>query len=220
MAVTHVGTRVLCVACVALIAACAAANNGDVAAHAADDGATTLLVSGRISADSATLDPAFLVDARAVLPATGESAHRLSGFDANNDPIFEVRFDGTAVADAAPGAMHFTWAVPLDSSAAARLYRLDLETAGGTRVVRIAGTRATPMQVAPAAFAVDHLDGGRVRLRWDATSLPQVLVRDPATRQVLARGSGGAVTVLTALAEVEVLVSDGVRSTAVVVTVR
>ena len=55
---------------------------------------------------------------------------------------------------------------------------------------------------------------GTVNVSWDPEAFPLVLVRDPATGAVLANASGGEALVTTGAKELELLLSDGVRTTA------
>ena len=51
-----------------------------------------------------------------------------------------------------------------------------------------------------------------MELTWDATSFPMALVRDPATGEVLSFARNGRVDLHLASEEIEVLLSDGLRS--------
>jgi hypothetical protein len=54
---------------------------------------------------------------------------------------------------------------------------------------------------------------GKVRVDWDAEASPLVLVREPRSGQVLADASGGEADLDTEAPELELLMSDGVRTT-------
>jgi hypothetical protein len=49
-------------------------------------------------------------------------------------------------------------------------------------------------------------------LEWDAATHPMVLVRDPVTGQVLSFARGGRTEIRTTRRELDVVISDGVRS--------
>jgi hypothetical protein len=49
-------------------------------------------------------------------------------------------------------------------------------------------------------------------VRWDARAHPMIMVRDPRTAQVLSFARGGNVELSTFKQEVELILSDGVRS--------
>ena len=68
---------------------------------------------------------------------------------------------------------------------------------------------------APASLPVVEVrrgGGGRVSLRWDATRHPLLVVRDPATGQILSLARNGATEVLTARGELALTASNRVRS--------
>jgi hypothetical protein len=52
-----------------------------------------------------------------------------------------------------------------------------------------------------------------VEMRWDETSFPMALVRDPVTGQVLSFARGGRVDLPVSAGEIEITFSDGLRST-------
>jgi hypothetical protein len=51
-------------------------------------------------------------------------------------------------------------------------------------------------------------------LHWDPTVHPMIMIRDPETGQVLSFARGGEARVVTGKPAVELVVSDGLRSTA------
>ncbi|HEU0077519.1 MAG TPA: hypothetical protein VFQ76_07700, partial [Longimicrobiaceae bacterium] len=52
----------------------------------------------------------------------------------------------------------------------------------------------------------------RLAVRWDATAYPMAMVRDARTGEILALARGGAAELRAGAGEVEVVLSDGVRS--------
>jgi hypothetical protein len=70
---------------------------------------------------------------------------------------------------------------------------------------------------APADVRLEARAGNRVRITWDATRHPMVMVRDAQTGDVLSIGRGGAVELPAGLPpgdRLQVLLSDGVTSRA------
>jgi hypothetical protein len=69
---------------------------------------------------------------------------------------------------------------------------------------------------APADVRLEARAGNRVRITWDATRHPIVMVRDAQTGDVLSIGRGGAVELPAGLPSglLQVLRSDGVTSRA------
>ena len=51
-----------------------------------------------------------------------------------------------------------------------------------------------------------------MHLGWDAGSHPMVMVKDPMTGEVIGMGEGGSLDLLTGARELELILSDGVRS--------
>jgi hypothetical protein len=113
------------------------------------------------------------------------------------------------VADDARGARLFAFAVPLDQRLAARLetMRLAGPGVGMARSASPASLRATPAEPATVTGSA-----GGVALRWDAAAHPMIMVRDVRTGEVLSFARGGSVVVPTDGSEVELVMSDGVRS--------
>jgi hypothetical protein len=204
-----------------LLAGCGVNDAGDEAASprpAPGAGAAampSLLLSGRISAEQVALEPALRLDAAAALPALDGGRHRLRGTDAAGEPLFDFRFDGTPVADAPRAEEHFTFVVPLDEAALAALAAIELRTGDGRRAAHRATLSAAALRAEidrPGALTATRTSAGDVRLQWDGARFPLVAVRDPTTRSILTFGRDGEAGVRTELPELEVIVSDGVRS--------
>lgn len=172
---------------------------------------TSLLVWGRIRDDSIVLEPAFEIEAAPVLPAN-VGPYLLEGLGPNGETAFAYRFTGDEVADLPGGnERHFAFLIPL-SDRTPPLQTLRVSGAG------LSYERQSLTAGAPALDPVDtplSMDGSvadRVRLQWDASSMPMVLVRDPDTGQILSFARGGDATVWTNRLGVELNMSDGVRS--------
>jgi hypothetical protein len=77
---------------------------------------------------------------------------------------------------------------------------------------RIASVRASAGAVAAAArVEATRLGGGRVGLRWDASTHPMLMVRDPVTGEVLSFARGGRSEIVTDRGELDLQLSTGVR---------
>ena len=172
-----------------------------------------LLVWGRIERDRVILEPAFRVFTRPSLPRTS-GPYRIEGRAGDGSSTFRLDFAPAEVADAPDAPRSFAFAVPLSSDRADRLATLTLAGEG----------RSVTVSAAPQAAAVDvrSVSGGRVRLRWDATRAPVVLVRDPVTGQVISFARGGQADVVTRRRELSLSVGDrvGGRDVRVVVPPR
>lgn len=176
----------------------------------------SLLVWGRIAPDGAVLEPAFHVLTRPSLPVR-RGPYAVEGLTSDGRRAFAVSFAPIPLADGPDGARHFAFAVPLDQASAGRLARLRL--IGPGVAMTVAGRARAALRTArwsgPAHSTPTLSRGsGRLSLRWDASAHPMALVRDPGSGQVLAFARGGAVQLEDERDEVELVLSDGVRSRA------
>ena len=166
-----------------------------------------LLVWGRIVDGRPVLEPAFQVVTRPSLPAA-PGPYTLEGSAADGSSVFRVSFAPDQVADDPAGGAQFAFAVPLQPDRAQRLVTMHLEERGR----RIASVRASAgAAAAPARVEATRLGGGRVGLRWDASAHPMLMVRDPATGEVLSFARGGRSEVVTDRGELDLQLSTGVR---------
>lgn len=158
-----------------------------------------MLVWGRLEGGSAVLEPALRVTARPSLPPR-PGPYRLEGRREDGSPLFGFHFAPTEVADDSSGARHFAFVVPMRAERAVQLASVHVEGLG---------IRASSHQASSELprVVVTRAGAGRLALRWDASRSPMLLVRDPATGQVLSFARGGAAEVATARDEVVVTVS-------------
>ncbi|MGH7513437.1 MAG: hypothetical protein ACREOQ_11000 [Gemmatimonadales bacterium] len=174
-----------------------------------------LLVWGRIENGVPVLEPAFQIVTRPSLPARGGS-YSVEGRDAVGGRLFHLSFTPETVADDPNGGRHFAFAVPLQPDRAARLDAIRLNVPGRPAVslrAAAAGSRVVP-DVRTARSAP-----GRVSVRWDASAHPMVMVRDPATGQVLSFARGGAAEIATDRTDLEVQLSNNIGGRSVRVAV-
>jgi hypothetical protein len=66
--------------------------------------------------------------------------------------------------------------------------------------------------VSPSEEIVARREGASVSLRWDAAVYPMIMVRDPDTGEVLSFGRGGSALIQTAKSQLDLDISDGIRS--------
>ena len=170
----------------------------------------SLLVWGRIVDGKPVLEPAFQVMTRPVLP-TRPGPYRIEGRTAAGTTLFNLSFEALEVADDPSGSRHFAFAVPLDQTRAAQLESLRLTAPGSPAAVR---TRPAPqIRLGNAADLVKaQRTTSGVRLHWDSTLHPMLLVRDPDTGEVLSFARGGEVEVGTTKGALDVTLSDQVLS--------
>jgi hypothetical protein len=166
-----------------------------------------LVVWGHIQNGEVVLEPAFQAHTRPSFPSR-PGPYTLSGTAADGSTLFSVSFTPNEIADAGSGQQNFVFAMPLSSSRAERLS--SIRVAGGgrsaTRSALIAGARAA------ATIALRRTGAGSVALRWDSQSLPMLVVRDPDNGQILSLARGGEVQLSTSKGQVDLLLSNGVRS--------
>jgi hypothetical protein len=164
-----------------------------------------LLVWGRIEGGRLVLEPAVEVDAPASLPTRGGS-HRVEGFGPNGETLFSFSFAGERVADSDnPDDQSFAFVVPMTQLRGVELSRIRFAARGNQVEQRSAGGGATP--------AAQRTAAGRVRVTWNASRARLAMIRDARTGQILSFDRRGDVDVRTTSDDIEVTLSDGVKST-------
>lgn len=169
----------------------------------------TLLVWGRVERGELVLEPAFSV---VTTPSTPREAgpYRLEAIGRNGRTLFSYSFAGERPADADDEtARHFAFAIPVDEATESELASLRLSGPGAPAV-----THRASDAIFASVSAVQATPGGagRVSVRWGAGAPRMALVRNARTGQVLSFARGGSVQVRTRAADLEVILSDGVRS--------
>ena len=113
-------------------------------AQAAPVAARSLLVSGRLDADSTLhLDPAFILDAAPVVP-DGDGPFTLTGMRSDGSELFSLAFDMREVADG-DGRSTFLFAIPAGPQWESELASLSLAAPG--RVVEMMRNSEPPMAI-------------------------------------------------------------------------
>ncbi len=185
-----------------------AAADATSAAEATSDG---LLVWGRVVDGAIRLEPAFRVRARASARPTAAS-HRLTLLDANDAPLLELpletaRVDHVTRHEELQFAVVVPWSATLQARLAAiRVQDVRLPMRMAVRA-RSAQARRTEAPAAHAAAVGDHL-----RLSWDASVYPMVMVQDSASGQLMGFVRRPGDMVKTDGRAVRLVYSDGVRS--------
>jgi hypothetical protein len=173
-----------------------------------------LLVWGRIENGQTVLEPAFQIVTRPSLPARSGS-YSVEGRDVAGGRVFRLSFEPERVADDPTGGRHFAFAVPLQPDRAARLDAIRLSVPGRGTV----SVRAAAAATAAIDLRTERAGPGRVSLRWNATAHPMVMVRDPASGQVLSFARGGAAEIATERTDLEVQLSNGILGRSVRIAV-
>lgn len=171
-----------------------------------------LLVWGRITRDSVILEPAFEVNAPPSLPPAA-GPFRIEATAEDGTPAFALSFEGSPV-DHGRGAhdRQFAFVVPQRAFAGRALSALRLSAPG--RVAELRSSARTRQELA-------RLDSRSLRVRrragdalltWSNASIRGALVRDAQTGDVLTIARTPSSRLGTSTREVDIVVSDGVRS--------
>jgi hypothetical protein len=170
----------------------------------------SMIVWGRIQNGRMVLEPSFQVVTRPSLP-TKPGPYTLEATAADGRRLFSISFDATPVADDRSGTRHFAFAVPLDPALAPQVTTLRLQGPGAP-IAAVAQSRDNVRRGVPPEAVSVRREGDGVTLQWDAGAHPMIVVRDPDTGEVLSMARGGEVRIATGKAELDLEVSDGVRS--------
>jgi hypothetical protein len=168
-----------------------------------------IMLWGRIENGRPVLEPTFQIATRSSLPGR-PGPYSVTGTAADGSQLFTLSFDVTVAADDPRSNGHFAFALPLDQRRASQLTSVRLSGPGGM----VVNTRTTASLQAEAAGPVitARREGGSVVLQWNALVHPTIIVRDPDTGNVLSFARGGSARVWTSKGELDLELSDGVRS--------
>ncbi len=172
----------------------------------------SLLVWGRVQRGQLVLEPAFSIVARPSVPReTGP--YRVEGIARNGSTLFSYSFAGERPADAEDAtARQFAFAIPMDESTQAQLVSIRLS--GGGAPAATLQASLTPDGVTAAVNSLDatSMSASSIRVRWSAQAGRMALIRDRRTGEVLSFARGGAAQIRASSGDLEITVSDGVRS--------
>jgi hypothetical protein len=176
----------------------------------------TLLVWGRMERGQLILEPAFSLATRPSLPSES-GPYRIEGIARSGRTLFAYSFAGERPADATndPNARHFAFAIPMDDATQSELATIRLSGGGSAPAALTASIAPDGVSAAVNAAQASNAGSGGVSVRWGGASTRMALVRDRRTGQVLSFARGSNVLVRPrAGADLEVILSDGVRSAA------
>ncbi len=176
----------------------------------ASNPANGLLVWGRIEGGRMILEPVFRVTTTASAIAPGP--YTWEAKDGRGQMVTRVPFQMYEVADLVnQEAQHFAFIVPMDAAT--------MDVLDTVRVVKgeseLASQKAKPAlqtQQAMNIFRMSDLGGRRAEVHWDANAHPVVMLRDAATGEVRGFLRGGDATVEDLPDNLELQLSDGVKS--------
>jgi hypothetical protein len=170
-----------------------------------------LLIWGRIVNGQPELEPVFQIVTRPSLP-TGPGPYSIEGTSADGQRLFGFSFDAVTAADAAHEFKHFAFTIPLDDARAAQLRNVRLSGPGGRISAQAPAAAAVLNRPLGSEDVLVQPESQGVTVRWNAAAHPMVMVRDPDTGEVLSFARGGNARVWTQKRQVDLEVSDGVRS--------
>jgi hypothetical protein len=173
---------------------------------------TTLLVWGRVEGGQLVLEPAFSVVTRPSVPREG-GPYRVEGIARDGRTLFSYSFAGETPADAPdPSARHFAFAIPMDDATQAELASIRLKGPGAASAIM--QPSLAPGGIAAAVNTIDATRpaSGAVRVQWGAQGARMALIRDRRTGEILSFARGGNAQIRTQAADLDVILSDGVRS--------
>ncbi len=175
-----------------------------------------IVVWGRITNGQVELEPAFEALTRPTLPER-RGAYSLRAADANGAQLFALSFDGDTIADAPGAGRGFAFAIPI---ARAQKPMASLSVAGphgsARRVSSLAMAGAVSTRpLGDSLPATARAMTGGVSLAWNAQRYPLMVVRDAGTGEVLSFARRGTASIATTASDLELTLSDGVRSSVV-----
>jgi hypothetical protein len=180
---------------------------------AAGASGASLLVWGRVERGQLVLEPAFSIVARPSLP-TNVGPYRIEGTARDGRRLFSYAFAGEKPADLDdPTARHFAFVIPMDEATQSELTSIRLSGPGTSPTVMRASLAPSGVSAAINVVDATATASGTVRVQWGATASRMALIRDGRTGEILSFARGGNVQIRTGATDLEVILSDGVRST-------
>ena len=173
----------------------------------------SLLVWGHIRDGELVLEPSFQVNARPRLPVH-PGPYSIEARAEDGTTLFALSFAPNEVADVPGRQQNFAFAIPLSAAKAARLSSLRLAGRGREAIstARVSSAAQVQAGVQSDSVEVRRVGAGRVALRWNAGAHPMVMVRDAETGQVLSFARGGAVELSISKRQVDLVLSNGLKS--------
>jgi hypothetical protein len=187
-----------------------------MSAMASDAVQPTLLVWGHIRNGEMVLEPAFQVTTRPQLPER-PGPYSVEAKSSDGATLFNLSFAAAAIADAPGSQANFVFAVPVPSASIARISTLRLSGPGRQALLSAPTSDAsadTQLNVGarPDSVEVRRAADGSLRLKWNARAHPMVMVREAGSGEVLSLARGGEVQFSSLKGDVDVVLSDGVKS--------
>lgn len=174
-----------------------------------------VLVRGWIGDAAADLEPVIPTAAPPSFTDAGAGPYLLRGLGDGGELLFELRF-GEASLASIPGrpGHHFMLVAPVGAGGSLALASIELDAANGRKAARQARWPAEALLDGLQRVQLAVRDDGAVGLQWDAESFELLQLRDSVSGAILALDRDGDVAVQIAGGELDVALSDGVRSAA------
>jgi IPT/TIG domain/Peptidase M66 len=175
-----------------------------------------VLVWGRIEKGKMILEPAFRVAATGAAIADGPYTWEAN--DAKGLVLSRVAFQTYEVADLPNDEpKQFAFVVPMDSVVIEALDSMHVRKGENELALQKAKTSATT-QSAMKIFRAANLPNRRTEIHWDAITLPVAMLRDAKTGEVRGFLRGGDATVDDTPDNLEIQLSDGVKTSVLIQT--
>jgi len=175
-----------------------------------------VLVRGWIGEDAVGLEPVMVTPAAPRDDELRDGPYRLRGFDDQGAVVFDFRFGDEALSRVANRPeREFMIVAPVGAGGSAALAVVLLEAGRGLELERRARISSRELRADledSGALRLEALDGGQLRVHWDAGRFELLQVRDPASGEILALVRHGNPVISSAAAELELALSEGVRS--------
>jgi hypothetical protein len=166
----------------------------------------SLLIWGRIRDGVITLEPAFEVHAVPQPPRGG--SYRLDVVDGSGNSLQVYSFEPDQLSHDERESQ-FAFTIPLAAAHRDRIAALRVR--GGGALIE-ARSSAVAYMGEPGETLAAEASGGYVTVTWDAGSHPMAMIRDPRTGEILSFARGGRITLPAAGDELDVHLSDRIRS--------
>ena len=170
-----------------------------------------LLIWGRIENGKMILEPAFQVPNTSIAPADGP--YTLEAQDSLGQTLASIPFDAPEVADLPNTSLRiFSFVVPMSTEVLNNVHSLRILRAQ-QELANVQRNGMLPQAANTAeAIQMQSLSNRRLQLTWNARAYPVLMLKDARTGEVRGFARGGSAIIQDAPDQLEVHISDGVRS--------
>jgi hypothetical protein len=171
------------------------------------------LIWGSIGHGRVTLEPVFGTPDCDSAPTPGD--YTLKALDEAGHVLFQTTFGPDPDPDRPEGETEqasFMFVIPDTPALQARLASLQVSRGGAVLGTLRSSGASHPGPAAGRDPVATAWGPGQVLLTWDPVAYPKVIVKDAATGESLGLAGHGSATLPTAVRELEVILSDGLRT--------